>query len=180
VADHRTAARAAGQILALALLLAALAGCTATGGAQPATTTTTQLDRVAVWRQLIQCVRENGMPNLPEPRFDENGEPQWPGGVEPPDPPRRALQACRAIADRLEAWERTDPTRPPADIPALVRFARCMREQGVAGFPDPKADGTFPISGTSIEREGKSPRMLRAMRACKPFNPDPKGGFHGS
>jgi hypothetical protein len=168
-----------GGVAMLPLLLAVVAGCTASAGSLAATTTT-RPDRVAVWRQVIQCLRDNGMPNLPEPRFDEHGDPQWPGGVEPPDPPERARRACEPLAKGLEASERTDATRPPADIPALVRFARCMREHGVMDFPDPKADGTFPLSGTAIVREGKSPRILAAMRACRPLNPDPKGGIHGS
>ena len=47
-------------------------------------------------------------------------------------------------------------------------------------WPDPKADGTFPLVGTSIEREGKSPRFLKAARACRRLNPDPTGSVHGS
>jgi hypothetical protein len=33
---------------------------------------------------------------------------------------------------------------------------------------DPNADGRFPISGTPLESEGKSARVLAAMDACKP------------
>jgi hypothetical protein len=55
-----------------------------------------------------------------------------------------------------------------------------MREHGVPEWPDPKADGTFPIVGTEIEREGKSPRVVRAGQACKELNPDPNGTIHGS
>jgi hypothetical protein len=179
MADHPTRPRAAPVVLVL-LLVAGLAGCSPSRGAEAAATTTTQPDRVATWRQVIQCLRDNGMPDLPDPQFDEQGEPRWPGGVEPPDPPERARRACGAIADRLDASQPTEPTRPPADIPALVRFARCMREHGIADFPDPKADGTFQLSTTSIGREGKSPRVLSAMRACKPLNPDPTGSIHGS
>jgi hypothetical protein len=179
VADHRTPARAALVVVAL-LLVAILAGCTPSAGQEAAATTTAQPDRVAIWRQVLQCLRENGMPNLPDPQFDEQGEPRWPGGVEPPDPPERARRACMAIAERLDASQPTEPTRPPADIPALLRFARCMRERGIADFPDPDANGLFPLSRTSLAREGKSPRMLAAMRACKPFNPDPTGSIHGS
>ena len=31
----------------------------------------------------------------------------------------------------------------------MRRYAECMRERGLAEFPDPRADGTFPIAGTS-------------------------------
>jgi hypothetical protein len=168
------------RVIVGVLLLAALAGCSASVGSQAATTTTTQPDRVAIWRQVIQCLRDNGMPNLPDPQFDDNGEPQFPGG-DPGDPPERARRACEPIYNRLPP-ERPPPgeDRPPSDIPALLRFAQCMREHGMTDFPDPKPDGSFPLVGTSIEREGKSPRMLSAMRACRSLNPDPRGGIHGS
>jgi hypothetical protein len=164
--------------LILVLLLAGLAGCTALGSSEAAPTTTTQPDRVAIWREVIQCLRTHGMPNLPDPQFDRDGEPHFPGG-DPGDPPASARQACAPIYNRLPP-ARGEQERAPADIPALLRFARCMREHGMPDWPDPKADGTFPLSGTSIVREGKSPRFLRAARACKQLNPDPKGGIHGS
>jgi len=170
----------------LLVLLGGLGGCTAPGRSQAAPATTAQPDRVAVWRELIRCVRANGMPNLPDPQFDQSGEPQFPGGT--PDPPERARRACEPILDRLppeaSSAPRNNEYQPTAaDVPALLRFARCMREHGLAEFPDPAADGRFKFSGTAfgaaMEREGKSPRLLAAMRACKQLNPDPRGGIHG-
>jgi hypothetical protein len=166
--------------LLLVLLLTGLAGCSALGSSEAAPTTTTQLDRVAIWREVIRCLRTHGMPNLPDPQVDRDGEPHFPGG-DPGEPPERARQACEPIYNRLPpARGEQEQERAPADIPALLRFARCMREHGMPDWPDPKADGTFPIVGTSIEREGKSSRFLRAARACRQLNPDPTGSIHGS
>jgi hypothetical protein len=168
-----------------AVLLAGLAGCGDSGGAGAATTTTTP-DVTAIWREVVQCLRDNGMPNLPDPQIDADGQPHFPGG-DPGEPPPQAERACMPIYNRLPASIREDgpqqgpeASRPPADIPALLRFARCMREQGMPDWPDPKADGTFPLAGTSFEREGKSPRFLKAARACARLNPDPSGSIHGS
>jgi hypothetical protein len=172
------------RFIVAVLVVAALAGCGATAGSQAATTTTTP-DVHAIWRELIQCLRDNGMPNLPDPRIDADGQPHFPGG-DPGDAPPQAERACKPIYNRLPASVREDgseggeASRPPADIPALLRFARCMREQGMPDWPDPKADGTFPLVGTSLEREGKSPRYLKAARACARLNPDPTGSIHGS
>jgi hypothetical protein len=165
----------------LALLLAGLAGCSAAGGAGAATATTAPPDAAAIWRQVVQCLRDNGMPNLPDPSIDADGEPHFPGG-DPGDPPERARRACEPIYDRLSERARGDDprTRPPTDIPALLRFARCMREHGMPDWPDPKPDGTFPLAGTAIDREGKSPRFIRAAQACRHLNPDPRGNVHGS
>jgi hypothetical protein len=167
------------------LLVAALAGCSAPAGSQAATTTTAP-DAAAIWREVVQCLRDNGMPNLPDPQIDADGQPHFPGG-DPGDPPPRARRACEPIYNRLPASVREgggpeggEASRPPADLPALLRFARCMREQGMPDWPDPKADGTFPVAGTALEREGKSPRFLKAARACARLNPDPTGSIHGS
>jgi hypothetical protein len=174
------------RFIVAVLLVAALAGCSARAGSQAAATTTTAPDAAAIWREVVQCLRDNGMPNLPDPRIDSDGQPHFPGG-DPGDPPPQAQRACEPIFNRLPASVREDggetsgdASPPPADIPALLRFARCMREQGMPDWPDPKADGTFPLVGTSIEREGKSPRFLKAARACRRLNPDPTGSVHGS
>jgi hypothetical protein len=164
--------------LILMLLFAGLAGCSAGGGAGAATATTGQQDAAAVLREFVQCARVNGMPNLPDLKLGSDGQVVVPEGT--PDPPVSVERACKSIFDRLPASVTGDEERPPADIQALLRFARCMRERGVPEWPDPKADGSFPVSGTVIEREGKSPRIVRALRACRQFNPDPKGGIHGS
>jgi hypothetical protein len=175
-----TGARAA-VLGTLLLVVTGLAGCSAAGASHAATSTTVQPDRIAIWRQVIQCLRDNGMPNLPDPRFDSNGEPQFPGG-DPGDPPPQAERACKPIYDRLppspgDSANRGD--RPPTDIPALLRFARCMRAHGVPDFPDPKPDGTFPVAGTSLAR-GKTPENVRAGQACRQLNPDPRGRIYGS
>ena len=104
--------------------------------------------------------------------------PPWPPGT--PEPPERALRACQPIVDRLPPAARGAETRPAADIPALVRFARCMREHGLADFPDPKADGIFPLVGTNARREiygagaTKQPPTARASAALEAC------GFNGA
>jgi hypothetical protein len=60
-----------------------------------------------------------------------------------------------------------------------VKFAQCMRNNGVREFPDPDASGTFTIetiaNGTSIDTNGAA--FTRAITACKDLEP---GGFTGA
>jgi hypothetical protein len=70
--------------------------------------------------------------------------------------------------------DREHPTPSAADLAKLKAYAKCMREHGIPDFPDPKADGTFPIIGTPLEHEGKSERVLSAMDACKDVIDDKK------
>jgi hypothetical protein len=59
-----------------------------------------------------------------------------------------------------------------------VKFAECMRSNGVREFPDPDASGTFTIetiaNGTSIDTN--SAAFTRAITACKDLEPP---GFTG-
>jgi hypothetical protein len=158
-----------------AVLLAGLAGCADSGGAGSATTTTGQQDRTAVLREAIQCVRENGMPNLPDPQIDSNGEPQFPAGT--PDPPERALRACRSIFERLESAAPGDDANPAA-VPSLVRFAECLRQHGFPNFPDPRSDGNFPVDALPQGAKPDNPPFDAAIRACRQLNPDPNGDIH--
>jgi hypothetical protein len=168
--------RAAVGVGLLVVLL--LAGCSASGGSAGATTTTSgQQDAAAVLREFVRCARANGMPNLPDLKQDSNGQVSIPPGT--PDPPKSVERACRSIWERLPASATGDRGRPSADMQALLRYARCMREHGMTDFPDPQADGRFPLPQSL--RGGKTPSFLRANQACRQLNPDPKGRleFHG-
>jgi hypothetical protein len=159
--------RAAGLVL---VLLLAGAGCSAAGEGRAASTTTREPDVAALWHELVVCARANGMPNLPDPQVDSNGEAQFPGG-DPPEPPKSVERACRSIGERPAAARR-EHEQTPADAATLLRFARCMREHGLPDFPDPGADGQFQFAGTNAGRELKqkdpaSPAQT-AMRACGP------------
>jgi hypothetical protein len=164
----------------LLVVLAGLAGCADSGGGSGSAAGATRTpDAAAIWRELVQCARTHGMPNIPDPQIDSDGRARFPANL--PDPPPSVERACKPIYDRLPASVRGDdtPGARPADIPKLVAFAACMRQHGIPDFPDPKADGNFPLTGNSLA-QGKTPRLVSAMNACKQLNPDPKGGIHGS
>jgi hypothetical protein len=59
-----------------------------------------------------------------------------------------------------------------------VRFAQCMRDNGVKAFPDPDASGAFTIdaiaNGSSVDTT--SPAWKQAISACKDLEP---AGFTG-
>ena len=156
------------------LLVVGLAGCSASGGAGAATTTTSgQQDAAALWRELVRCARANGMPNLADPQIDSNGR------ADSPTAPRTRPPACGGPASRSMTGPppaaRDDNDRPPADMQALLRYARCMREHGVADFPDPDAEGNFRVLAGSTGPGPKSPSFQRALQACRQLDPHEKG-----
>jgi hypothetical protein len=158
--------------VAVVLVVVLLAGCSAAGGSGVATTTTSgQQAAAAVLGEFVRCARANGMPNLPDLRLDSNGQVVLPEGT--PAPPKSVERACKSIWERLPATANGQQGRPPANMRALLGYARCMREHSIADFPDPQADGRFPLPQSL--RAGKTPQFVRAMQACRQLNPDPKG-----
>jgi hypothetical protein len=164
----------AGPVVAVLLPLAGLAGCSAPGGGAAATATTGRQDVVAVVHELVRCARANGMPDLPDPQIDSNGQPHFPENT--PEPPQSVLRACQSILDRLPGDGRGGEANPAA-VPALVRFAKCIREHGFPRFPDPQADGSFRVSELPQGVKPGNPPFDAALRACRQVNPTPDGGM---
>lgn len=122
---------------------------------------------LAIAHEAAQCIRAHGVPDFPEPVL-ENGRLTIPGG-DPGPGADQALEACRSIVDRLPPSVIGEGEGPVSveDLQNLRKFAACMRQNGMPDWPDPKDDGSFPISGTAIEAEGKSDRFMRATQACR-------------
>lgn len=66
-----------------------------------------------------------------------------------------------------------------ANAKQAVKFASCMRKNGISAFPDPSGSGNFTIdevaNGSSLDTS--SPAFIRALTACKDLEP---AGFTGS
>jgi hypothetical protein len=162
-----------------ALLLAAgltLAGCGTTRAHAAASPSPSvgNAQILTIGRQYSQCVRDHGVTGFPDPTMPD-GQMEWPtapGGQEPKqmlqDNPQ-ADQACRTILDRLPASAQRGQAVTAADLQKLRQFAQCLRQNGMPDWPDPKPDGSFPIVGTPLAAEGKSPRMVAAMQACQQY-----------
>jgi hypothetical protein len=60
-----------------------------------------------------------------------------------------------------------------------VKFAECMRTNGVTGFPDPAASGSFTIDGVvnGSSLDPNSAAFKHALTACRSLEPQ---GFTGA
>jgi hypothetical protein len=161
--------------VAAAVVAGALTACSGGGGRgngspSPSPTGNASVQMLDLARRLAQCAREHGHPNFPDPILDQ-GEPVYPGDAVSKDEATAiaAIPECKPIDEQLSALRTVHlaPTYSAADIQKLKDFAQCLREHGVTEWPDPKADGTFPITGTPLESEGKSQRLITAQQACK-------------
>jgi len=83
--------------------------------------------------------------------------------------PQAAQQACASILQslNLHPGQRADPAR----IAALTRFAQCIRQHGLADFPDPDPSGNFPTNSDPALQPG----WAAAFQACSSLMPKTKG-----
>lgn len=186
-----------------ALLLAAamftIAGCasdagtgnaSAAGPGAPASSTTAATgsyqDQVMAWaRRFAACVRSHGMPTFPDPVYPADAQPsglKWGftlfATVDKPILGQAVGGACAGVAAQVPPAP--DALRAPdgTTLKHMRQFAACMRQHGLADFPDPKADGTFPILNTpyaglsDLSPLHPSQAVADADHACRQYSTD--------
>lgn len=149
--------------------VAAVADDTSTAGTSTSTSTTSTTSREDAQLKLSRCIRQNGVPDFPDPAADSSGnlriDPSTLGNVDR-STLQKAFQACREYADAAGAGQISDADRT-AFQDAALKFAKCMRTNGV-DVPDPDfsgAGGAGPAGGLRIDRN--DPDTQKALGACQ-------------
>jgi hypothetical protein len=164
----------------VAILLAA--GITACGSSGSSTPGAAKPDAMVTF---AKCMRANGVPNFPDPGTNGNGgmviqaragTPQalTVNGVSVNGPAfQKAMQACHS---KLPGGGQP-PALSASRRAAMLRFARCMRANGVSNFPDP-AFGPAGRVGLKIAAasgiDPSSPAFQHAQAACAKYQ---RGGI---
>jgi hypothetical protein len=112
--------------------------------------------------KFAECIRGNGVPHFPDP--DAKGDFVF--GIDvSPAVWKKAVDACKA----LEPPGALSGKRSPKQQSAALRFAKCVRENGVKDFPDP-ANGEPLIDTTHIPSSNKPGGMTilnAATQKCR-------------
>jgi hypothetical protein len=123
-----------------------------------------------------RCMRSHGVPNFPDP--NSKGEitlDSSPGNGLDLDSPQMqsAMQACK---DLQPGPGKAEQERAFAEG---LRFAKCMRANGVPDFPDPQPPGSGPTTqrnengSQGAQGSGgvdpESPQYKRAEQACRKY-----------
>jgi hypothetical protein len=163
-------------LVALAIFLPMLAACGESGGSSGGSGTAAGGGSAAKNNDLhvkfAQCMRQNGVPEWPDPIDGDkfrlpmrNGRPV----IDPKSPQfEAASQKCQPLAP--PGWK--SGSRPnPVDQAQALKYAQCMRKNGVPNFPDPKGGALDPgdINPTS-------PQFKAADQKCKALRPRGAGG----
>lgn len=170
--------------VAFALLLACvMAGCgdadgddgVATAGGRASASASAKPDTGDEREQLLRfarCMRENGVPEYPDPEIDSGGGTSLnlPEGVDP-----RAVQAaeekCKEHLPNGGEPQKADPEV----VKQLRKYSQCMRENGVPKFPDPTDQG-LQIDNDKLGMPADDPRFKAAEEKCKRHMPPPPSG----
>jgi hypothetical protein len=140
---------------------------TGAGTASSASSSTSTNHEKAV--KFAECMRNTGVSGFPDPNASgeltidavANGS-----GVNPSSP---AFKTALAVCKHLEPSGFLGSKRTPAQQSAGLRFAQCIRENGVSDFPDPLPNG--PLVDTnripSTAQPGGMSILRAAMQKCR-------------
>jgi hypothetical protein len=87
--------------------------------------------------------------------------------------------ACGSSAPTGPGTDGNSANNTAANAQKAVKFAECMRSNGVSEFPDPGASGSFTIDGVvnGSSLNPNTPAFKQALSACRDLEP---AGFTGS
>jgi hypothetical protein len=148
--------------LALTAMVALISGCGANAPAgSGAANDTAANDQKAL--EFSQCMRSNGVSDFPDPgasgKFTIDGVVNG-SSLDPSAPAfKQALRACES----LEPAGFMGARRTPQEQQAALKFAQCVRANGVPDFSDPTENG--PLINV---RKGQSDTELQAaLQKCR-------------
>jgi len=122
-----------------------------------------------------RCMRAHGVAAFPDPdskgQIKLNATPE--NGLSFDSPQMKAaMEACKDLEPHLSESE------GKAEHKQALKFAKCMRDNGVKDFPDPKPPGSGPQTQSSTggdqQSQGpdpESPAFKRAQQACRDLVP---------
>ena len=144
-----------------------LAGCGGDSGGQAGRESPAGTDERSALLQVARCMRAHGYPTFPDP-IELNGAWGFPDSA--PNPQQRPA-ACERFVRQAKG---DDGGTSAADMAKLRSFAQCMRREGVADWPDPDADGAFPLP---TRLQGQTGKRLVAPHAtaCQRYIPESLG-----
>ena len=150
------------------------AGVASLSGSSAHTSPSPDASAIAAYQAVVLCARQHGIPNLPDVKVDDHGQPSFPdipGGAT--QPPQSVLDGCKDLIARLPAKvsQGSRPNLSAADLARTRKFAACLRTQGYPNFPDPQPDGTFTSNGPSGSPGALPAKNSPAWANCRHYLP---------
>jgi hypothetical protein len=154
--------------LAIATVALLATACGSSGGSP--TTTQPPKNAATAAFQYASCMRDHGVSGFPDPQVTTGPgggsiRQAVPAGVGTSPRFQSAQKACRGIIAGVIG----PPTQAQrqARKRALLAFASCLRNHGVADFPDPNGQGQLTLA--MVRAAGvdlHAPKFMTAAKAC--------------
>lgn len=163
--------------MAALVLIAMVALLSACGSSAPAKTsaggsggnnTAANVDEAV---KFAECMRDNGVSDFPDP--DASG--QFVYGIKAGsslDPRTTAWKQAISACNNLEPPGLIPTTFTSQQIVARLKFAQCIRTNGVPDFPDPSDHGPL----INVKNAQSNPQLQSAIQKCRAFLPTASGG----
>jgi hypothetical protein len=122
-------------------------------------------------------MRRHGITDFPYPNASgsidlKDIHPQPGSDLDSNDPRFQAADtACQSLRPISKASQRQQ------DAAQILRWAQCMRANGVSGLPDPDSNGNFP---PDAHPDVTSPQFQAALKACQQYQPASIQGHGGA
>jgi hypothetical protein len=121
------------------------------------------------------CMRSHGVGNFPDP--DSQGRIKVTSGVSANGQKigvdvnspqfKKARQACQKL---MPNGGRPTAAQQAEEQQQMLKFAQCMRSNGVPKFPDPKAGGALTLGG-KFGVDPNTPQFQAAQKTCQKLVP---------
>ena len=152
--------------LALAAMVGVISACGSSTPPDPAGSGATAARQQAV--KFAECIRSNGVSAFPDPNASGQFAYGIPSGSSPQDPSSAAWKQAIGACKSLEPSGFMPTSFTPTQLSARLKFAQCVRANGVPSFPDPTAHG--PLIDV---RGGQSiPGLQAAIQKCSREYPE--------
>jgi hypothetical protein len=124
-----------------------------------------------------QCMRQHGMTWFPDPKPAGGGlQIKVPQGTD-----KAKMDAAMAACKQYMPNGGEAPKLDAKALEQVRQMAKCMRENGVPDFPDPKADGRIELDGAKMGGVGPGDATFdAAQKKCEKLMPHPPAAGGGS
>ncbi|NDU77216.1 hypothetical protein GWI34_32025 [Actinomadura sp. DSM 109109] len=129
-------------------------------------------------REFAKCMRANGV-DMPDPK---DGRVQMGTSAAPAGPGRAGpdtgnkIDAAQKKCAHLMPNGGKPPKPKPEELAKMRAFSKCMRDNGIAAFPDPQPDGGIEMrAGKGTGLDPRSRAFQDAQKACAKLSPGGRG-----
>jgi hypothetical protein len=153
-------------VLALIAMVVLISACgssapAGTSGGDPTATAHAKAVKFA------ECIRSNGVSEFPDPNSSGQFAYGIPSQSSPLDPSSAAWQHAIGACKTLEPPTFMPTSFTPTQRSARLKFAQCVRANGVPDFPDPTATGPL----IDVSHASSIPGLQATIQKCIRLNP---------